>query len=505
MRWLAAILLALAFAAPASAEPSLTELGRFQRPVDLASPPGDLRVFVVQQGGQIRVLDTASGALLPQPFLDVSAEIATDNNERGLLGLAFAPDYATSGLFYVFLTASSPAGQVQIREYRRAAGSADRADPASLRIILRQDHPVGNHNGGGLRFGPDGKLWATIGDGGSQGDPENDAQTPVDGNLLGKLLRIDQNGAAVPGNRAGTRIFHYGLRNPWRFSFDRQTGDLVIADVGASGWEEVDFAPASEGWLPGQNWGWHCWEGTHPTPGVSPACDPPDDRFPILEKSHGSPDNACSITGGVVVRDPGLPTLAGRYLYGDQCWSTLRSAQVSATAATGDRAESRLAVSAVTTFAEDACGRVLTASLNGGVYRVVDGTPTACAPAPGGGGPGGGPPSTPVPAVSSCGLQARAPKVRRRATALRSGIPVVIRVHTRCRVSATAHARNVGTLVARAKTLVPGQRATLRLRAGRRTRAALRRHRSVRFTITLTARTDSGATSKMTRRTRVRR
>lgn len=166
----------LLLAAPAPAAPSLVEVARFSRPVAVSSPPGDPRLFVVeQQTGRIEVV-LPDGTLLPDAFLDLGAEIATDNNERGLLNVAFAPDYAGSGRFYVFLTAWTPNGQVQVREYRRSAADPHRADPATARIVLRQDHPVGNHNGGSLQFGPDGALWLGIGDGGNANDDGNDAQ-----------------------------------------------------------------------------------------------------------------------------------------------------------------------------------------------------------------------------------------------------------------------------------------------------------------------------------------
>ena len=211
-------------------------VGELSEPVAVAAPPGDQRLFVVELTGRIRVL-RADGTLAAEPFLDIAAETLT-GGERGLLSLAFPPDYATSGRLYVFLTAKAPEGEVQVREYRVSEADPDRADAASGKIILRQAHArTPYHNGGGMRFGPDGKLWISVGDGGGANDPERNAQDRR--TLLGKLLRINTDGTPAAGNpyigaTDGSRaeIWHYGLRNPFRFSFDRRTGDLIHGDVG---------------------------------------------------------------------------------------------------------------------------------------------------------------------------------------------------------------------------------------------------------------------------------
>ena len=238
--------------------------------------------------------------------------------------MAFALDYSTSGLFYVYYTAKSPVGQVTIEEHRVDPANPDHADPAYARTLVTIPHDQqANHNGGQLQFGPDGLLYAGTGDGGSGGDPSGNAQTtaPAPPTVasgvnhdyrLGKLLRIDPATGAVS-------IFAYGLRNPWRFSFDRNTGDLVIGDVGQDRYEEVDFA-AAPGDGAGANYGWNQYEGLHTYPGNAPAGAAPGTVLPVIEYPH-SP--ACSITGGYVVRDAALPELAGPYLYGDNCTGPL--------------------------------------------------------------------------------------------------------------------------------------------------------------------------------------
>src|SRR4051812_23484970 len=248
----------LAFAAPsASAAIHLTPIADFSAPVYVTSPPGDPhRLFVVEQAG--RIMEVRDGQKLATPFLDISPDVRK-GAEQGLLSMAFAPDYATSRRFYVYYTAAragDPNGSVlTIQEFQAVAGNPDKVDPASRRTVLAIDHPTnGNHNGGQLQFGPGGALYAGTGDGGSANDPPNNAQNQ--NSLLGKLLRID------PVN-GGASIVASGLRNPWRFSFDRQTGDLTIGDVGQGAYEEVDFAPA--GTPDGLNYGWRCFEGFHRT------------------------------------------------------------------------------------------------------------------------------------------------------------------------------------------------------------------------------------------------
>jgi glucose/arabinose dehydrogenase len=283
--------------------------------------------------------------------------------------VAFPPDYAQSGLFYVYYTEKS--GTEAIWEYHRA--SEDRADPNSARLVLRMDDPEPNHNGGLMLFGPDGLMYVGTGDGGGGNDQHGargNAQSP--GSLLGKILRIDPKQAGgrpytiPPSNpfvgRSGARgeIYAYGLRNPWRFSFDSATGDLAIGDVGQDEVEEIDFV--RKGRARGANFGWRPWEGRRRN-FDEPA---PDAIFPVITHTHQA--GFCSITGGYVVRDRGVPGLYGRYVYGDYCNSHLRVS----TLHTGHASSRTLPVptiSGVSSFGEDATGRVYVTSLNGPVYR----------------------------------------------------------------------------------------------------------------------------------------
>jgi len=371
-----AVLAGLAWARTAApGDPKLVPVGSFISPVYVASPPGDRRrLFVVEQPGRIRIVK--DGVALAAPFLDIRS-LVSFGGERGLLGIAFPPDYGTSGRFYVYYTARSPSGAITIAEYRSSSG-ANAADPATRRAVLSIPHPRANHNGGQLQFGPDGYLYVGIGDGGGSGDPDGAGQRLE--TLLGKLLRIDPRAGAgaaytVPADnpfvgRLGARpeIWSYGLRNPWRFSFDRLTGDLTIGDVGQGAWEEIDFAPAP-GLGRDANYGWGCWEGRHVYAGNAgaPQCTPPRSQTaPVHEYSHSS---GCSITGGYVVRDPTLPVLNGRYVYGDYCRSPLRSVRLEAPNAQDDRGLG-LSVAGLTSFGEDACGRVYAVSGDGPVYRL---------------------------------------------------------------------------------------------------------------------------------------
>jgi hypothetical protein len=481
---------ALALPAPAAAAPQLVPVGQFAAPVALAAPPGDpARLFVVERAGVVRLVK--DGAVAAAPFADLRAQVVA-GGERGLLGLAFAPDYASSGLAYVFLTAADPPGELQVRELQRSPADPDRAVAGPGRLVLAVPHPdAANHNGGQLAFGPDGLLYVATGDGGDANDPENDAADTT--SLLGKILRIDPRGPSVvpAGNPFGNAVWAYGLRNPWRFAFDRATGDLIIGDVGQGVREEVDWAPAAAGGGRGIDFGWHCWEGTIPTPSdpqdpsSPPLCAPadrPDSQPPALERDHAA-DDFCAIVGGFVVRDPGLPSLAGRYLYGDNCHSGLESV---ALGGAGPPAPAGVAVSGLTSFGEDACGRIYTAALGGAVSRLQDGGASACLPVAGGG-PGapeplpGGTPQTPPP-------DARAPllRVRYRGTQRLRRLRVRLRADEGCRV--TLRERR---LRPRHATLTAGARRTLRLaptRQGRRRiRRALARDHRVRLTIRITA------------------
>lgn len=274
---------------------------------------GSGRLFVALQGGQVMIFD--GERVLPTPFLDIRDRVAS-GGERGLLGIAFHPDFARNRFFFVNYT--NPAGNTVVSRFRAAQRKPNVALSRSERRVLEVAQPYANHNGGQLQFGPDGYLYIGMGDGGSGGDPENRAQDP--GTFLGKLLRIDvdRHPYRIPAdnpfvNRTDVRpeIWALGLRNPWRFSFDRTTGDLYIADVGQGSWEEVNFQPA--GSPGGQNYGWRRMEGRH-------CFDPPSDcddgtlTLPVLEYDHGV---GRSITGGYVYRGSRVPELVGRYVYGD--------------------------------------------------------------------------------------------------------------------------------------------------------------------------------------------
>ena len=288
---------------------------------------GSGRLFITLQGGQIIIWDGTQ--VLPTPFLDIDP-IVQSGGEQGLLGLAFHPNYESNGYFYVDYTAIG--GDTVIARYRVSASDPNVADPTSALILLQIDDPFSNHNGGNLLFGPDGYLYAGLGDGGSGGDPGDRAQDMTE--LWGKMLRIDVNDVAggppdcgggsnytipadnpfVDGPGGGCdEIFQLGLRNPWRFSFDRLTGDLWIGDVGQDQWEEIDLAPA--GSTAGRNWGWRCYEGMHPF--NLAGCGPQSDYdFPILEYSHSL---GCSITGGYRYRGTAFPGAQGTYVFSDAC------------------------------------------------------------------------------------------------------------------------------------------------------------------------------------------
>jgi glucose/arabinose dehydrogenase len=348
----------------------LVRIGNFEQPLYVTAPPGDeRRVFVVEQGGRIWVV--RGGRKLAQPFLDLSSK-TNAGGEQGLLSMAFAPDYATSGLFYVDYTDNN--GDSRIIEYKRATD--DRADPGSARQVIFQRQPEPNHNGGLLLFGPDDLLYVGFGDGGGGGDQHGSRGNAQSlGTLLGKILRIDprpSGGRAyrIPSSnpfvgRSGARgeIYSYGLRNPWRFSFDRSTGDLTIGDVGQDQWEEIDFVRRGRG--SGANFGWRPFEGRSR---LYPDESAPGAVSPVLVRSHD--DGWCSITGGVVVRDRALAGLFGRYVFGDYCRPQVLSARLGSGSARDVRSTG-LKVPALSSFGEDAQGRVYATSSNGPVYRLA--------------------------------------------------------------------------------------------------------------------------------------
>jgi len=337
----------------------------------VTAPPGDTnRIFVVQQSGVIRVL--RRDTLLAPPFLTVSSVIAY-GGEQGLLSLAFHPRYATNGFLYVGYTAKN--GDVTVARYH-VSTDPNVADPASGTILLTVPHSTyGNHNGGLVLFGPDGYLYVGIGDGGSEGDPSGNGQDST--KLLAKILRIDVDGGtpyAIPPTNpfvgrppAAPEIWAYGVRNPWRFSFDRATGDLYIGDVGQDLWEEIDFAPSGD--RGGHDYGWNVMEGMHcyqPSSG----CVTTGLNLPVYEYGHGP---GCSIAGGYVYRGTALPAFAGRYFFGDYCAGWVHSFVMqngSVTDVVDHSAEFGL-IPGLTSFGEDARGELYITSSNGDVYRIA--------------------------------------------------------------------------------------------------------------------------------------
>jgi glucose/arabinose dehydrogenase len=343
----------------------LVRIGVFDQPTYATGAPGDRsRLFVVSKGGKIVVL--VRGRRISRPFLNIRS-VASSGSEQGLLSLAFAPDYAHSHRFYVDYTGLN--GDIHVVQYRRFSQNPNLAETSSARPVLTiAHHQFPNHNGGQLAFGPDGDLYVGVGDGGDEDDPAGRGQNT--GVLLGKVLRIRPGaggGYAIPrGNPFAGRhasrpeIWAYGLRNPWRFSFDRLTGDLIIGDVGQDAQEEIDFARRGRG--AGANYGWSVFEGSRRNkPGTAPRAIPP-----ALVKLHSR--GYCAIIGGYVVRDRSLKGLYGRYLYGDDCNPQIRSVRLTPGRAAGD-GFAGLDVPEVSSFGQDATGRVYAVSLEGPVYR----------------------------------------------------------------------------------------------------------------------------------------
>ena len=351
--------------APAPATLQLTQVASgLSSPVYLTAPAGDARLFIVEQPGRIRVVQ--SGTLLPTPFLDIAPKVSCCG-ERGLLSVAFHPSYATNGFFFVNYTDAG--GDTRIERYRVSA-NANVADPASAKLLLSVDQPYSNHNGGLNLFGPDGMLYIGMGDGGSGGDPQNHGQNL--GSLLGKLLRIDVDHGdpyAIPPDNpyigdasARDEIWASGLRNPWRFAFDAPAGLLYVADVGQNELEEISVVRAVDKPL---NYGWKIVEGSR-CYGAS-SCDRSGLVLPALEYDHANAQ--CSVTGGFVYRGSRIAGLAGHYFYSDYCKGFLRSFKY----ANGQVTEAKdwgLSLGSVLSFGVDAAGELYVLTSNGVVRRI---------------------------------------------------------------------------------------------------------------------------------------
>ncbi|HEV2148312.1 MAG TPA: PQQ-dependent sugar dehydrogenase [Longimicrobiaceae bacterium] len=345
----------------------LEEVARgLANPLYLTAPRGDPRLFVVEQPGRIRVVE--NGALLPAPFLDIADRVSS-GGERGLLSVAFHPSYASNGYLYVNYT--DRGGDTRVERYR-VSGDRNRADPASAKLILQVAQPFSNHNGGLVAFGPDGRLYVGMGDGGSANDPQGHGQNPA--TLLGAMLRIDVDAGdpyAVPADnpfagRSGARgeVWATGLRNPWRFAWDREAGLLYTADVGQNAVEEVNVVRAGAA---GLNYGWNVMEGSRcfrPAEG----CSRDGLVIPVLEYSHAE---GCSVTGGYVYRGSRIPALRGHYFYGDFCRGWVRSFRYDGNGAADRREWDFGDVGNVLSFGEDAAGELYVLSASGRVYRMA--------------------------------------------------------------------------------------------------------------------------------------
>jgi hypothetical protein len=383
------IALALVLVGAAGAQAAnLQSIGSFDQPTYLTSDPGNPdRLFVVEREGVIEQVQNGTVTT----FADLRSLVLCCEGERGFLSIALAPDFDSSGRLYVDYTGKEEPGEIHLAELR---SSGSTAPLSTLRDVLVIPHSEEiNHHGGQLQFGPDGYLWMSVGNGGGANDKHHNAQNLM--NPFGKILRIDprQSGVlpyTVPGDNPFADvsgdfapIWSYGLRNPFRFSFDRLTNDLVIADVGQAAREEIDYAPAPSLGR-GANYGWNCREGLIEGPATDPEClTPPVGGYvdPVFDYPHVDPGggaaHGCAITGGYVVRDPSLADLYGRYLYGDYCTGEIRSFAPSNPFGS-DRSEG-LVVPELDSFGEDSCGRIYAVSKTGAISRLTASTPTLCA------------------------------------------------------------------------------------------------------------------------------
>ena len=390
------LFLACALSTPAVAQTTLTTelvFNGMTKPVAALSPPGDSRIFVVEQNsGKIKIFDGTS--VLATEFLNVKAKIKSSGNEEGLLGLAFHPDYANNGYFYINYTASNPNRTVVERYLVSVDPNIARASSGTT--IISYTQPFSNHNGGDLRFGPDGYLYIGTGDGGSANDPACRAQNPAV--PLGKMLRIDvDNGLpyTVPASNpyvgvagAMPEIWSIGLRNPWRYSFDALTGELYIGDVGQNAVEEVNTVPPSDA---GYNFGWKIMEGpncfsTSSCPGGIPACNDVSLTMPVSSYGHtGGFGGGCSITGGEVYRGCKIPDFFGTYFFADYCSNLILSMEVvggvaqNLTNRTTELKPAGLSINSITSFGVDGDGEILIVDQTGEIFRIIAQTQPAIA------------------------------------------------------------------------------------------------------------------------------
>lgn len=344
-------------------------------PVFMTAAPNDIgRLFIVEQGGTIRIFDVGAGTILAAPFLNL-AGLITSGGERGLLGMAFDPNYGANGRIYVFYTNTN--GDVVIARYQRSIVNPNLADPSTATILQTVPHPnFANHNGGMLAFGPDGCLYAGIGDGGSGGDPNNNGQNSF--SQLGKLLRLNPDTGGPCNNviinpfllgGGAQEVWSLGLRNPWRFTFDRQTGDLYIADVGQNAREEINVSLSPNAGRQ-SNYGWRLMEGFACFNPPS-NCNPGGLTLPVIDYPHAS--GTCSVTGGYVYRGTAIPSLRGTYFYADLCNGFVRSFRLQ-NGQVAEQLEWPLLSppgNFVTSFAEDAQGEMYLMNLSGGLWRIV--------------------------------------------------------------------------------------------------------------------------------------
>jgi glucose/arabinose dehydrogenase len=341
------------------------QVATLEQPLAIAVRTGDPALYVAQKTGTVVAI--RGGTSDPAPVLGITEEVSL-GSDQGLLGLAFAPNGR-----YLYVNYTDTNGDTQVTEY---AMGQEQADPATRRDVLFVEQPYSNHNGGNLAFGPDGYLYIGLGDGGSGGDPHGNGQSLS--TLLGKMLRIDPRPSggrpyAIPPDnpfvdRSGARpeIWAYGLRNPWRYSFDRETGDLWIGDVGQGEWEEVDLQPA--GSPGGENYGWNRMEGDHSYDGA----DPPADAVPpVFEYSHD--DGGCTVAGGYVYRGESIPDLYGAYVFADYCLGRLEALRLRDGKVIGHRSLGPV-VPGLSSFGEDAQGELYAMSLGGGLYRLAQGS-----------------------------------------------------------------------------------------------------------------------------------